>query len=36
MFALRDLLPFIKSKKRENTHGGMLFLVKLQAEDCNF
>ena len=33
---LRDLLPFVSLKKRENTHeggrGGVLLLVKLQAE----
>ena len=27
--ALRDLLPFVQFKKRENVHGGVLFLVKL-------
>ena len=29
--ALRDLVPFVQFKKRENTHGGVLLLVKLQA-----
>ena len=28
---LRDLVPILQFKKRENTHGGMLLLVKLQA-----
>ena len=28
--ALRDLVPFIQLKKRENTHGGVLLLA------CNF
>ena len=27
--ALRDLLPFVQLKKRENTHGGVLILVTL-------
>ena len=27
--ALRDLLPFVQFKKRENIHGGILLLVKL-------
>ena len=27
--ALRDLLPFVQLKKRENTHGGVLILVML-------
>ena len=30
--ALRDLVLFVQFKKRENTHGGVLLLVKLQAE----
>ena len=30
--ALRDLILFVQFKKRENTHGGVLLLVKLQAE----
>ena len=34
--ALRDLVPFIQFKKLKNTHVGPLFLVKLQAEACNF
>ena len=29
--ALRDLVPFIQLKKRENTHEGVLILVQLQA-----
>ena len=29
--ALGDLEPFAQFKKRENTHGGVLLLVKLQA-----
>ena len=33
---LRDLIPFVQFKKRENTHGGALLLVKLHAEVCNF
>ena len=28
---LRDLVPFVQFKKRENTHGGLLLLLKLQA-----
>ena len=28
---LRDLVPFEQFKKRENTHGGVLFLAKLQT-----
>ena len=27
--ALRDLVPFVQSKKHENTHEGVLTLVKL-------
>ena len=30
--ALRNLVAFEQFKKRENTHGGVIFLVKLQAE----
>ena len=30
--ALRDWVPFAQFQKRENTHGGMLLLVKLQAK----
>ena len=33
---LRDLVPFVQSKKRKNTHGGVLLLVNLQAKSCNF
>ena len=29
--ALRNLVPFAQFKKRENIHGGVLLLVKLQA-----
>ena len=29
--ALRDLVPFVQFKKRENTHGILLLLLKLQA-----
>ena len=29
--ALRDLVPFVQFKKRENTHGGVLLLIMLQA-----
>ena len=28
---LRDLVPFAQFKKPENTHGGVLLLVKMQA-----
>ena len=28
---LRDLVPFVQVKKRENSHRGVLLLVKLQA-----
>ena len=31
---LYDLVPFVQFTKRENIHGGVLLLVKLQA--CNF
>ena len=34
--ALRDLVLFVQFKKRENTHGGVSILVKLQALACNF
>ena len=34
--ALRDLVTFVQFKKRENTHGGVLRLVVLQAEACDF
>ena len=34
---LRDLVPFVQFKKREKQpYGGMLILVKLQAEHWNF
>ena len=29
--ALRDLVPFVQFETLENTHGGWLLLVKLQA-----
>ena len=31
----RDLVPFAQFKNVENTHGGVLLLVKLQASACN-
>ena len=34
--ALRDLVPFLQFKERENTHGAVILSVKLQAEACNF
>ena len=34
--ALRDLVYLYYLKKMKNTHGGVLFLVKLQPEACNF
>ena len=34
--ALRYLVPFAQFKIRENTHGGVLIIVKLQAEAYNF
>ena len=34
--ALRDFVPFVQFKKRENTHRGVLLLVKGQALACNF
>ena len=33
---LRDLVPFVQFKKHEKHLGGVLRLVKLQAEVCNF
>ena len=33
---LRDLVTCAQFKKRKNTHGGVLLLVKLQTEACNF
>ena len=30
--ALRHLVPFVQFKKRENTHGRVLLLLKLQAK----
>ena len=29
---LHDLLPFVQFKKRKNTHGGVLHLVKLKGK----
>ena len=34
--AFHDLLPFIQFKNVKKTHGGVLFLLKLQASTCNF
>ena len=34
--ALRDLVPFVQFRKRENTHRGVLRLVKLRALARNF
>ena len=34
--ALRNLVLFAQFKKRENTHKGVLLLVKLRAKACNF
>lgn len=34
--ALRDLISFVKFKKDQSTHGGVLLLVKLQDKACNF
>ena len=34
--ALCDLVAFAQFKKRENTYGGVLLLVKLQTSACNF
>ena len=33
---LRDLAPIVQLRKRENTHGGVLLLVKLQALAFSF
>ena len=33
---LRNFVQFVQFKNVENTHGGLLILVKLQAEACNF
>ena len=33
--ALHGLVAFVQFKNQENTHGGMLVLVKLQAKACN-
>ena len=33
---MRDLVPFGKFKKRENTHEGVTLLVKLQTSAFNF
>ena len=29
--ALRDLVPFVQFKNRENTYGGVLLMAKLQT-----
>ena len=34
-YGLRDLLPFVQFKNVKNNHGGVLLLVKLQAEAHN-
>ena len=34
--ALGNLVPFAQFRKRENTHGEVLCLVKLQTEACSF
>ena len=34
--ALSNLIPFEQLKKLENTNGGVLLLVNMQAEACNF
>ena len=34
--ALRDLVPLCNLKNVKNTHWGVLILVKLQVEACNF
>ena len=34
--ALRNLVPFVQFKNVKNTHGGVLLLVKLQDQACNF
>ena len=33
---LRDLVPFVQFKRRQNTYGRMLLLVRLNASDWNF
>ena len=33
--ALRDLVQFVQFKKRENTHGRVLLLLKFLAEACH-
>ena len=33
---LRNLTPFVKFKKRGNTHRGVILLVKHHAEACDF
>ena len=33
---LCGLVPFVRFKKSENTHGRVLLLVKLQVSACNF
>ena len=34
--ALCDLVPFVQSKKRENTHGGVLILTKINTSPWVF
>ena len=34
--ALYDLIPFAQFRKSENNHGGLLTLVKFQAQAYNF
>ena len=34
--SFRDLVPFVQFKKRKNTHGRVLLLVKLQTSAFNF
>ena len=34
--ALRNLVPFARFKKHENTNGRVLFFVKFQAKPGNF
>ena len=33
---MHDLISFVRFKKRQNIHGGVLLLVKLQVLVCNF
>ena len=34
-FTLGDLVPYVQFKIRENNHGGVLLLLKLQAAVCD-